>query len=206
MLPDTLGQRPLRWPDPLGLRLVTLTAGNSNFRLPARPPNSSVLGMPRGLPANWRPFFKQSIYELEAIVAQNQGDVAVLRAVLGELKWRDSSRARSLHSQLELQLSQEGSRGANLKLPDSHRRLPAESSCGDWSPQSRPGNAARERPVLPSGAPEVRLHESSREPLDSIQVTDSVRHGSASSSGFPEWVKVVVGVGVLLALYRVFFG
>lgn len=158
--------------------------------------------MPNGLPANWRPFIHQSIDELETIVAQNRGNIPVLLAVLAELENRSTQRARSLHSRLERQLSRDGAQGVNGALPAPHRQLPSEVSTGHGPLQATGGDAGSGRPMLSSGAPSDHSHAS----WEASAATSPSQRGPRDSSGIPEWMKVVAGVGLLLVIYRVLFG
>jgi hypothetical protein len=56
--------------------------------------------------------------------------------------------------------------------------------------------------MLTSGAPADHSHASWKSPA----ATSPSAGGARVASGFPEWLKVVAGVGVLLVIYRVLFG
>ena len=161
--------------------------------------------MPNGLPPNWRPFFQQSIEELETIVAENQGNTPLLQMVLQELEQRSTPRARLLRSHLETQLTYRGTptRGS---LPASRGQLSSGSTQGNREVQPRTSPSGPIRTPWPSRAPSQASPSSAREPWPASSRNEVSHSGSSASWKFPEWIKVVAGVGVLLILYRAVFG
>ena len=152
-----------------------------------------------GVPECWRPFFQQSIEELERIVHHQSGNPATLMMVAGELQHRRSQRARTLAGRVESLLQRTSSQpalpprsvqqtqlGAGINHP---RALPA--------PNLRPGQRSLPAPdqgqrQLPPG----QLDDVGHAPRLNQQSTDP------TSPRIPEWAKLLLVGLVLLILFR----
>jgi hypothetical protein len=152
-----------------------------------------------GVPDGWRPFFQQSIEELERIVHHQSGNPATLMMVAGELQHRRTQRAKTLAGRVESLLQRTSSQSA---LPQRSVQQP-QLGAGINHPRALPA------PNLPPGQRSLAAPDQGQRQLPPGQV-DSVGHAPSrsqqpagpSSPRIPEWAKLLLVGLVLLVLFR----
>jgi hypothetical protein len=160
-------------------------------------PKQAMTG--NGVPDGWRPFFQQSIEELERIVQHQSGNPATLMMVAGELQHRRSQRAKTLAGRVESLLQRTSSQPALSPRPVQQPQLGAGIN----------HTRALPAPNLPSGQRSLPAPDQGQRQLPSGQL-DSVGHAPSrsqqpagpSSPRIPEWAKLLLVGLVLLVLFR----
>lgn len=153
-----------------------------------------------GIPPDWRPFFRESIDELEDIVRHQQGNHTTLMMVRAELDNRATARARTLAIRIDQLMGSDA-------IVDLARQLQAGQG------QLSTGYGAAPAQVRQLGA-------GTAAPVQSREGTRQIGHGATSGAEFPtpsgpagdasgsiwkrlpEWAKFCIAAAVLLGLYH----